>query len=306
MFAVIARETILTDIIAIIAPGEMGAAIGARLNERGARVLTSLQGRSQASARRAERAGLAPAASDDALVGEADVLLSVVPPGDAAALAERLAPALARSRKKPVYVDCNAVAPATAERIGAILTATGCNYVDGGIIGPPPSATATGHTKLYVAGEGAREVMRLSAYGLDVRTVDGPIGAASALKMSYAGITKGFTALGAAMMLAADRAGCDEALRRELAESQPQFLAWLSRQVPRMYPKAYRWVAEMDEIARFIDGDTHGRDIYRAMARFYDQLADVAARERSGGDEIDRMTRFCSAGAQAGAARKSA
>ena len=88
-------------------------------------------------------------------------------------------------------------------------------------------------------------MLRLNGFGLDTRLVDGPAGAASALKMSYAGLTKGFTALGAAMMLGAERAGCAEALRAELAESQPHFLAWLSRQVPRMYPKAYRWVAEM-------------------------------------------------------------
>jgi L-threonate 2-dehydrogenase len=296
----------MSDVIAIIAPGEMGAAIGQRLGERGARVVTSLAGRSAASAKRAERAGLVPVASDDDLVAEADFVLSVVPPGDAAGLAERLAPVLARAKQKPVYVDCNAVAPDTAERISAILGATGCAYVDGGIIGPPPSATATAHTKLYVSGDGAGEVMRLAAYGLDVRVVDGPVGAASALKMSYAGLTKGFTALGVAMMLGAERAGCEEALRRELAESQPQFLAWLSRQVPRMYPKAYRWVAEMEEIANFLDGDDSGPDIYRAMARLYDRLADVQAGERRSGDAIDKLTRFCTAGAQAGAARKTA
>ena len=296
----------MSDVIAIIAPGEMGAAIGARLRERGARVLTSLAGRSSASAGRAERAGLQPVERDDDLVAESDFLMSVVPPGDAVALAERLRPVRARSKKKPVYVDCNAIAPDTAERIGTILVGTGCAYVDGGIIGPPPSATATAHTKLYVSGEAAGEALRLGSYGLDVRLVDGAVGAASALKMSYAGITKGFTALGAAMMLGADRAGCDEALRRELAESQPHFLAWLSRQIPRMYPKAYRWVAEMDEIAHFLDGDPAGHDIYRGMARFYDRMAEVAARPRQAGDDIARLTQFSAAGAQAGTARKSA
>jgi L-threonate 2-dehydrogenase len=283
----------MSDVIAIIAPGEMGAAIGRRLREHGARVLTSLAGRSPTSGGRAERAGLIVTPSDDELVAQADMILSVVPPGAAVALAERLVPVLARARNKPLYVDCNAVAPDTAERIGAMLITTGCGYVDAGIIGPPPS-TGT-HTRLYVSGDGASAALRLDALGLDTRLLDGPAGAASALKMSYAGLTKGFTALAVAMFLGADRAGSADALRAELADSQPQFLAWLSRQVPGMYPKAYRWVAEMEEIAGFLDGDEAGADIYRAMARLYDRIADQVARERRDGDDIDRLTQFCSA-----------
>jgi 3-hydroxyisobutyrate dehydrogenase-like beta-hydroxyacid dehydrogenase len=83
--------------------------------------------------------------------------------------------------------------------------------------------------------------------------LDGPVGAASALKMSYAGITKGLVALSSAMMLAATRAGAAEGLRRELERSQPQLLAWFSRMVPPMYDKAYRWVGEMEEIAATFD-----------------------------------------------------
>ena len=97
---------------------------------------------------------------------------------------------------------------------------------------------------------------KLNDYGLIVRVLEGPLTAASALKMSYAGITKGFTALGAAMMLAATRGGSAEALKAELAESQPALLGYLTRQVPSMYSKAYRWVAEMDEIS---DRDLHLR-----------------------------------------------
>src|ERR1700721_343427 len=110
----------MSDLIAVIAPGEMGAAIGQRLRERGARVITSLAGRSAASAKRAERAGIVAAANDDE-IATADIILSVVPPKDAAGLAERLKPAIARAATKSIYVDCNAVAPQTAEQIGALL-----------------------------------------------------------------------------------------------------------------------------------------------------------------------------------------
>jgi L-threonate 2-dehydrogenase len=290
----------MPEVIAIIAPGDMGAAIGQRLTAGGARVITSLAGRSAASARRAEGAGLVAVNDDDALVAEADIVLSVVPPGDAVALAERLRPALARATAKPLYVDCNAVAPDTAERIATILGATGCACVDGAIIGAPPPPTGPIATRIYVSGEHAGEAMRLTRYGLDLRLLEAPFGAASALKMSYAGLTKGFTALGVAMMLGAERAGCAAALRAELDESQPQFLAWLARQVPRMYPKAYRWVAEMDEIAGFVGDDAAAADIYHAMARLYDRIAG----DDPGRGETEALTRFCTAALASAPTRK--
>ena len=104
------------------------------------------------------------------------------------------------------------------------------------------------------------------------------------MKMSYAGITKGFTALGTVMMLAASRAGTAEALHRELAATQPQLLAWLTRQVPNMYSKAYRWVAEMEEIAGFVAEDDAARQMFAGTARLYERLAgDEAGRKQETG-----------------------
>ena len=280
----------MADTIGVIAMGEMGSAVARRLHERGATVVTSLFGRSAASAARAERAGAIPVATDDEFVGQADFILSIVPPGDAVALAERLAPALKRATRKPVYVDCNAVSPQTAERIGAALEGTGCVYVDAGIIGPPPSATA--RTVFYASGQRAKEFERLADYGLMIRLMDGPLGAASAMKLSYAGITKGCTAIGSAMMLGATRAGTTEALLREMSESQPMMLNWLRGFVTRMPPKAYRWVAEMEEIATFQGDDPAARDIYLGIARFYEQIA-AAVAEPKPGDAVAQLNEFC-------------
>jgi hypothetical protein len=91
--------------------------------------------------------------------------------------------------------------------------------------------------------------------------------------MSYAGITKGFTALAAAMMLAADRGGSAAALHAEFAESQPALLGWLTRQMPNMYSKAYRWVAELDEIAAFVGKDQPEHAMLDAAARLYERIA---------------------------------
>ena len=99
----------------------------------GAKVLTSLAGRSAATVARAKAAGMA-SASDEEIAG-ADFILSILPPGEALALAQRLAPALTASNAKPVYVDCNAINPATVERVAAAIAPTGCPFVDAGIIG---------------------------------------------------------------------------------------------------------------------------------------------------------------------------
>jgi 3-hydroxyisobutyrate dehydrogenase-like beta-hydroxyacid dehydrogenase len=265
-------------------------------------VITSLAGRSAASGKRAERAGLVAASSDDEIV-TADIVLSVVPPKDAAGLAQRLKPAIARAAKKPIFVDCNAVAPQTAVEIGAVLDGSGAHYVDGGIIGAPPTPTTPG-ARLYVSGERARDVLRLNSYGLDTRFLDGPIGAASALKMSYAGITKGFTAVSAFMMLGATRAGCAAELHKELAESQAPLLAWLGRQMPKMPPKAYRWVAEMEEIGAFLDGIPDGRAAYDGFARLYEFIAEAQA-ARAPDDAVARLDAFCATESET-AKRKSA
>jgi L-threonate 2-dehydrogenase len=261
----------MTPTVAIIAPGNMGAGIGRRLTENKVPVLTSLAGRSDASTRRAHEAGM-QSAEERALV-EADFLLSIVPPGEALALAGRLAPVLTAANRKPVYVECNAVSPPTMLKIAEVIAATGCPFVGAGIIGPPPKPGTT-NTKIYASGPGAKDFALLNDYGLIVRVLDGPLTAASALKMSYAGITKGFTALGAAMMLAASRGGSAAALRAELAESRPDLLRYLSNQVPAMYSKAYRWVAELDEIASFV-GDEHAEhEMLAAAARLYERIAE--------------------------------
>jgi 3-hydroxyisobutyrate dehydrogenase-like beta-hydroxyacid dehydrogenase len=268
----------MNPVVAVIAPGSMGAAVGKRLVEHGLKVLTSLQGRSAETVARAGAAGLA-AASDDEIAG-ADFILSVLPPGDALPLAQRFAPALKASNVKPVYVECNAVSPPTLERIAAAIAPTGCPFVDAGIIGAPPRPDYGGPT-FYASGPDAPRFAALARFGLVIRLLDGPLTAASALKMSYGGITKGITAIAAAMFIAADRGGSADALFRELKESQPQLLAWFSRQLPNMYSKAYRWVAEMEEVSDFAGDNAAAKDMYAAVAQFYEYLAqDFAADQR--------------------------
>jgi L-threonate 2-dehydrogenase len=260
----------MSPTVAIVAQGTMGAAVARRLVDHGVVVLTALEGRGAASKARATAAGMRPVA-DDQLV-DVDLLLSIVPPASALPFARRMAPLLFAAPRKPLFVDCNAVSPQTVLEVAAVIAPTGAEFADVGIIGMPPGPGVRG-PNLYASGEHAREVETLSAYGLDVRLLDGPIGAASALKMCYAGITKGITAVASCMILAAQRAGSANALHAELVESQPMLMAAFTRNVPGMYPKAYRWVAEMQEIARFAELDSTASEIFTAAARLYDRIA---------------------------------
>ena len=260
----------MTITFALVATGAIGAAIGQRLVEHGARVVTTLDGRSEASISRAKAAGI-EAVSADALV-EADVFLSIVPPNEALALAKTIgAAAQAKGRTLP-YLDLNAKSPALAHDIAAALAGYGLAMVDGTIIGAPPKTGTSGPT-VYLAGPVGDSIDTLRQYGLNAIFVEGGIGAAAALKMSYAAITKGLTALCAASLLAADRAGATNALFAELGASQPALLAYLRRAIPDMLPKAYRWDPEMREITAYIGDPALGGAIYEGAAELYRTIA---------------------------------
>src|SRR5580698_609502 len=277
----------MQPVVAVIAPGMMGSAVAARLVENGIEVRTALGGRSESTLARAKAAGMVGVSDEE--IAATDIVLSILPPGGALGLAERLAPALRAATKKPIYVDCNALDPATVLRIARVVEETGATFVDGGIIGGPPEQDSK-NTRIYLSGPAAAKVTILEQYGLNMPVQPGPIGAASAMKMSYAGITKGFTALGAAMMLAATRAGTADDLRAELSSSQPALFAWLTRQVPNMYSKAYRWVAEMEEIAQFVGEDPAARKFYEGAARLYERLAADFEGEHK---EVGALDAFC-------------
>ena len=261
--------------VGILSPGEMGSGVGEVLHQHGLRLLTCLAGRGAASRERAARAGLEDTPDLEALVSACDVLLSIVPPAVAGAVADQIATAVRATRANLVYADCNAIAPGTARAIGQTITDAGARFADAGIIGPPPTRPGN---RIFTSGPGAHELSELGKYGLDIRVLEGEVGKASGLKMCYAATTKGLQALGAELLVAARLLGVEEQLRAE--QNQGGDLAAVRRFVesalPNMPPKAYRWVGEMEEIARcFEDLGLPGRLMLGA--------ADVYASFRDGG-----------------------
>jgi 3-hydroxyisobutyrate dehydrogenase-like beta-hydroxyacid dehydrogenase len=258
--------------IAVMSPGDMGHAVAVTLRQGGLRVISQLDGRSQRTSALAERAGVEEVADDVALVRAAGIILSIVVPAQAIALAERIARAIAASGARPLYVDCNAIAPETTRRIALIIEGAGARCVDAAIIGPPPAPGAS-MTRFYASGRDAGAFARLGDFGLDVRVVGEQPGQASALKMCYAALTKGTTALMTQLSVAAARLGISEALCAEFAQSQPALLERMERAVPGMVPKAHRWVGEMAEIAKTFEACGLTPRTFQGAAEIYAQVA---------------------------------
>ena len=227
----------------------MGSGVGMVLHQHGLRVLTCLAGRGGASRERATQAGFEDMPDLEALVQESDVLLSIVPPSVAVALADQVAAAVRATHADLLYADCNAVAPGTVRGISQAILDAGARFADAGIIGGPPNRSKN---RIYTSGPGARELDGLRAYGLEIRVLEGGIGQASGIKCCYAAMTKGVQALGAELLVAAQLLGVEATLRDEqnLGPELAAVRRFVERALPSMPPKAYRWIGEMEEIAR--------------------------------------------------------
>jgi 3-hydroxyisobutyrate dehydrogenase-like beta-hydroxyacid dehydrogenase len=275
--------------IAIVSMGEMGSGIAGLLVGNGAQVLTSLEGRSVASASRAEAAGV-EVVDDLAMIEQAEILLSVVPPLAARATAVRFLPLIERSQSKPAFLECNAIAPQTVLDLSKPFTENGLRFVDAGIIGLSPKKGGKS-PRLYMSGPVQGEAEMLRSFGLDARVLSDALGDASALKMAYAGINKGFQAIGTAMVLAAARNGAADSLVAELQESQPEFYAWLAKKIPAMYSKAYRWDDEMREIAKFLEPEAGSVGMLNGAADLFHHIA-AEYRHGTGSEVISALDKF--------------
>lgn len=229
--------------LGLISPGSMGAAVGACAAAGGARVLWASEGRGDATQRRAADAGLEDAGDLRSMCDAAEIVLSVCPPHAAVTTAEQVA----ATGFDGIYVDANAIAPATARAIADLLGA-GARFVDGGIIGAPP--TPNNSTRLYLAGADAPTVAGLFDAGpleAIVMTSDPP--AASALKVAFAAWTKGSSALLLAVRAYAAAEHMESDLLEEWSRSLPDLPERTTTTAAWVGPRAWRWAGEMDEIA---------------------------------------------------------
>lgn len=229
--------------IGLLHPGEMGASIGAAASTGGKRVLWASEGRSDASKARAERAGLVDAGTLDGMAAESDMIISVCPPDAAVDVARKVAVGGFRG----YYLDANAISPGHAREIESLFT-SGAGCIDGSIIGGP--AWKRGKTWLHVSGP-ASEVAVSCFEGSNVFVVDlsGPVGAASAVKMAYAGYTKGTLALLGATLALAEKEGVLEAVQNQWVNSNHALAGTATEKITAVTAKGWRYAGEMREIA---------------------------------------------------------
>jgi len=277
--------------IGLLHPGAMGAAVGQCLTGAGHRVLWVPEGRGPATAARAQAAGLA-GVNLVGLVRSAEVIMSVCPPHAALDVARDVAGAGFGG----LYVDANAISPATVREVAGIVAGGGADYVDGGIIGTPP--VTPGFIRLYLSGPRAGEVRQLfESSPVDARVVDrtstsadsaaggaGDVGSASAVKMAYASWTKGSAALLLAARALARAQGVEDVLLAEWDISQPGLQTRSDGAARSAAAKGWRWVAEMEEIAASMAAAGLPPGFHQAAAEIYRGSAQPGTEGVRGGE----------------------
>jgi len=254
--------------IGILHPGQMGFMVALSAVNSGHQTYWASQNRSPATSRRATEAGLLDAGSIQDLCATCDAIASVCPPE----FAESTAGQVTGHGFRGLYIDCNAISPERARRIGACLTQAGADFVDGGIIGLPTKVR--GRTWLYLSGPRAADAAAcFSAGPIETELLGDEPGRASALKMCFAAWTKGSTALLCAILGSAQRLGVIEELKRQWARNGP---SWedTAGHIERAAPKAWRWAPEMREIAETFASAGMPPGFHEGAAEIYSRLAD--------------------------------
>jgi 3-hydroxyisobutyrate dehydrogenase-like beta-hydroxyacid dehydrogenase len=250
--------------IGLLHPGEMGAALAAQLRQAGRTILWASTGRGEDTILRAEEANLRDACTIDEVAESSDLIFSVCPPHAALQVAD----AVAGLGFSGVFVDANAVSPMTAREVAELIERGGGRFVDGGIVGAPPRDGVA--TRLYLSGVDAPQVAGLFEDTLvQARVVSDEPGSASAVKMAYAAWTKGTAALLLAIRALARAGGIEEPLLHEWRESIPDLPERSARAVLVADAKGWRWVGEMEEIARTFESAGLPGGFHEAAAEIY-------------------------------------
>jgi 3-hydroxyisobutyrate dehydrogenase-like beta-hydroxyacid dehydrogenase len=257
--------------VGLVGAGAMGSAVGAAYAAGGARVVTTLDGRSERTRRLAAASGIDLLPDLDQVIRAADIVLSIVPPERAAAVARDLAAASVRTGSDPLVADLNAVSPRTMHALAALLGDSGLELVDGSISGGPPRPESS--TRIYLSGRRAAELAALPAPGIDARVVGAAVGTASAVKMCTASVYKGTIGLVAHALLTAHANGVLSHVLDDLREGYPELVARAPVSIARAAAKSERFVAEMREIVDTQRAAGLPADLFEGFAEVYAALA---------------------------------
>ena len=273
------------ETVGLLSPGDMGHAVGRVLGDHGIDVVTCLDGRSERTRVLAASAGIRDAPSVEEMVASSDLVLSILVPAEAVGVCKRVAQAVRASGIDTPFADCNATSPQTARTMEAIMLDAGGRYIDGSIIGGPPSAVQA--PRFYVSGAHAGIMAELDGKGIDVRPLGDAVGRASGIKMCYASVTKGTSALLIAQLAVAEALELSEELAAELRSSQPDSYGRMEAQIPSLPSKAFRWIGEMEEIAATFAAVGVTPGFHQGAAEIYRLLSETPFADEAP-EEIDQ------------------
>tara|TARA_B110000438_G_scaffold192875_1_gene184467 strand:+ start:869 stop:1717 length:849 start_codon:yes stop_codon:yes gene_type:complete len=257
--------------VTLISPGEMGSPIAEYIISSGIKVISPLNNRSEETRKRSIKSGIEDSKTLIESMKQTDLIISILVPSEAENLCKEIANISKVIDKEIYYADLNAISPKTVQNMRNILTNTKIKFIDGGIIGGPPISNK--FPRIYVSGIHSKVFMELNNLGMEVIDMSGEIGDASAIKMAYASITKGYSSLLIAAVTLAIKTNNFDAFMDELKFSQPKVFNDL-KNLKSIPSKAHRWIGEMTEISNtFIDNGVTG-NFHKGSFDIYTKVSD--------------------------------
>ena len=238
--------------VGVFYTGEMGTALSRKLAGAGFEVLSCVTGRSDRTRINAENNGVKLKESIEKVVAESGYIFSLVPPNHAVEVAEKVSDTMRKTKKYPLYVDCNSVGPATMRKIESVIKGCGGEILDGVFIGS--ASLLESKTTLYLSGERAEELARLLEPALRVTSLGGKVGDATAFKMCFSSFNKGLVALFLEIVSAAERVGRRGMLLHSLEDFYPGTVETIRRLLPSYPIHCERRIREMEELVSFLRG----------------------------------------------------
>jgi 3-hydroxyisobutyrate dehydrogenase-like beta-hydroxyacid dehydrogenase len=253
--------------VAILSPGDMGHAVGQLLREHELRVITCLTGRSARTRDLSEKARIEDVPDFNEMVAQSDLIMSMTVSEVVSQICQEVADAIKRTGSDVLFAECNAIAPQLTCKLEPVITEAGGRFVDASIIGSPPRGGRS--PRFYTSGPNAPEFEQMRDFGLDVRNIGPNTGQASGIKMCYAAMTKGSSALYSELLMAAELMGLSDHLKTEFQSSQSAVYERMQRGLPTVPARARRWVSEMQEIEATFEHLGMTPNIFRGVADMY-------------------------------------
>ena len=290
------------ETVAILSPGDMGHAVGQLLREHELKVVTCLTGRSQRTKNLAELAGIADVPDLNDMVAQSQIILSISVSEMVPGICQQVADAIKATNANVLFAECNAISPQLSQQMGPIITEAGGRYIDASIVGGPPLNGSS--PRFYASGDNTAEFEGLANFGLDVRTAGTEVGQASGIKMCYAAMTKGSSALYSELLMAAEMMGLSDFVIAEFQSSQPAVLQRMERGLPGVPAKARRWVSEMEEIKDTFEHLGLTPHLFQGVADMYrmigsTSMGDETPQTRDGDRSLEETIRLMAEWVQA-------